>query len=1349
MIAYDFVNVNPKNQKNKKNLKSKGEKSMANIKSASNYYIGLDIGSDSVGWAVTDTDYNVLKFKGNAMWGIRLLDESNTAQERRVFRGNRRRNDRSKFRIKCLEMLFDKEICKADPSFFMRLKESSYQIEDKTVDGIYSLFNDADFTDKNYYEKYKTIYHLRKELIESDEPHDIRLVYLAIAHIIKNRGHFLFDSDSLGENGLPDFNGIWNELITYLFDNEYGELSCSNYNEIEEILKDNLLSKTKKAALLSATLGVEKKKDKQLFSIISLICGCSVNSCDVFMDDTLKESEAKKISFSSGYDDNESKYMSVFADRFELIERLKAIYDWALLADVLNGCPYLSFAKCKIYDRHKSDLKELKEYVKNYLPEKSHLIFSENKKGCNNYTAYSGYTSKGRVIEKCSQEDFIAFLRKELPKEPLDSKYEDMYKHIFELGDFVPKIVSKDNGVVPIQLTKAELSIILKNAEKYLPFLSEVADGKTVSEKIMDTLSYRIPYYVGPLNQHSERSWLERTGEKIYPWNFENVVNIDRSAEKFIENLTSKCTYLVAEDVLPKNSPTYCKFTVLNELNNLRLDGEAIDVELKNRIYTELFERRAKVTQKALKNYLKSIGYGDVEVSGIDGDFKNSLKPIIELSAFDLTDSEKEEAVRLITIFSDDKKLLRKRLSKLYSHKLSEEDILRLSKLKYKDWGKLSMKFLCQLQGTNKETGETGSILEFMQSTNNNLMQLLSKEYTFLENIKLENGEMTFTSLKKEVDQLYVSPKVKRPIYQAMLIVEELVKIAGKEPKKIFIEMARGGGEKNDRKDSRKSRLLKSYEAIKKDNRELYESLAKTDEIEFNRKALYLYYTQKGRCMYSGERIDVENLFNKNIYDIDHIFPRSKVKDDSLDNLVLVKKTLNSNKDNEYPISLAIRTKQRDFWRSLKDIDLISDKKYQRLIRNEKLTYDELSGFVARQIVETSQATKAVAELLKKRYESNIIYVKAGLVSDFRQNNDFVKCREINDFHHAKDAYLNIVVGNAYYTKFTNKYFINSLQSGTASVNAIFNYNIDGAWTADNGKSLTIVKNTMAKNNIRFTRYSSKQTGQLFNQTIYKKGDGQAPQKGNGPLSNIDKYGGYSGTAATYFSYVAYIDQKGIAYKSFEPIELYREKEYLTDPEGYLKTKLNAKSVKILIPVVKYNTLVNMDGFKMHLSCKSSGGTTIVYKPAMQLLLSYSDEKYIKKMTRYLEDCGKYGIENVKKGYEELTLDNNIALYHTLINKIENTVFGLRFANVLQKIKTGEGKFKELSVNDQCKVLIEILHILHANAMSGDISQIGAGKNAGKISLSKNVQPKIKTFEIINQSITGLFEKKIDILNME
>ena len=35
------------------------------------YYLGLDIGTYSVGWAVTDENYNLCKLGGNRMSGIR------------------------------------------------------------------------------------------------------------------------------------------------------------------------------------------------------------------------------------------------------------------------------------------------------------------------------------------------------------------------------------------------------------------------------------------------------------------------------------------------------------------------------------------------------------------------------------------------------------------------------------------------------------------------------------------------------------------------------------------------------------------------------------------------------------------------------------------------------------------------------------------------------------------------------------------------------------------------------------------------------------------------------------------------------------------------------------------------------------------------------------------------------------------------------------------------------------------------------------------------------------------------------------------------------------------------------
>ena len=54
------------------------------------YYLGLDIGTGSLGWAVTDSNYQILKKHGKMLWGVRLFESAKTAEERRTFRTARR-----------------------------------------------------------------------------------------------------------------------------------------------------------------------------------------------------------------------------------------------------------------------------------------------------------------------------------------------------------------------------------------------------------------------------------------------------------------------------------------------------------------------------------------------------------------------------------------------------------------------------------------------------------------------------------------------------------------------------------------------------------------------------------------------------------------------------------------------------------------------------------------------------------------------------------------------------------------------------------------------------------------------------------------------------------------------------------------------------------------------------------------------------------------------------------------------------------------------------------------------------------------------------------------------------------
>ena len=89
------------------------------------YYLGLDLGTNSVGWAATDTEYNLLKINSKALWGIRLFEEAKTSEEMRLQRSSRRRIDRATWRIKLLQELFSKAITAIDPAFYLRIQQSN------------------------------------------------------------------------------------------------------------------------------------------------------------------------------------------------------------------------------------------------------------------------------------------------------------------------------------------------------------------------------------------------------------------------------------------------------------------------------------------------------------------------------------------------------------------------------------------------------------------------------------------------------------------------------------------------------------------------------------------------------------------------------------------------------------------------------------------------------------------------------------------------------------------------------------------------------------------------------------------------------------------------------------------------------------------------------------------------------------------------------------------------------------------------------------------------------------------------------------------------------------------------
>lgn len=1381
----------------------------------SDYYLGLDIGTNSVGWAVTDENYNLLKANRKYLWGVRLFETANTAEDRRLHRSARRRNQRKVQRLQLLKEMFEPHIKKVDPTFFDRLEQSYLHDDDKLHSFNYTLFDDKEKTDPTFFKKYPTIFHLRSYLVHNrDDNVDLRELYLAIHHILKTRGHFLFSGENL--NTTSSFETLVEDLKNNLQDSLNIDLTINGSNEeFGEILKITKKREKKKELndILIFSVNNEEGEPQEFSKVESEIknalAGSPFTIGKLFANEEYEEFEPAKIVFDKDdYEATKEKLeQQLTLEEFSLIETFEGLYSWALLAEVLRGREYISDAKIDVYEKHKEDLISLKKLVKKYEKGEYNNAFKLFNK--DNYPHYVGKSSKGGVLvkspfkSKCTQEDVCKYFSKLLT--PHKNSNDPLLTSVLDELDnksLLPKLRVKDNRVIPHQLHVKELKEILNNVERYFPFLNEAdEDGYTPVEKMVAMATFRIPYYVGPLNTYHMKeggeegfAWMiRRSGEDgpIYPWNFEKVVDIEKSAEKFIRRMTNKCSYLFDKDVVAKDSLIYSKYRVLNELNNLRINGEPISVELKQKIYNELFleSKRKNITIKQLKTYFVNNNLIDkndeFNVEGIDNGFTNSLSTWIDFAPFleneILLESEIENIIEWKAYYGEDDSILKRKIENEYK-KLDSDQINSILKIvkPYKGWGRLSKELLEEVFHEDPTTGALHSILDLMWNTNNNLMELLSTRFTFVNEIdeyNKQNASDTNFNYKSLIEPLNISPAVKRQIWQTLIIVREIKKIQRKAPKKVFLEMARGGGIKGQRTKSRRVALIELYEACKNDyefNKELLSSIEQKTDAELRNDTLYLYYTQMGKCLYSGEPIRLEDVNKKSLYDIDHIYPQSLIKDDSLNNRVLVKANYNSEKKNDYPIKEAWQSKQSGFWRVLLDKGFITKEKYFRLTRKTRLTDEDLATFINRQIVETRQTTKLVGTLLENLFgesKTKLVYSKAGNVSEFRKDFDILKSRSINDHHHAHDAYLNIVVGNVYNTKFTENAwnFFKLPRKESYNIRRLYYYDVERnnsiAWIADknfeeNDRSkkhertnetgtITTIRDTFRNNQILVTRKPITGSGELFDLQPLKGKDNLIPLKGSNPiLHQTEKYGGYDSKKTGYFFVVEHTHKKK-RIKQIRTVPIMNLVDIQKNPNAlmdYCINTLQLEEPKILIDKIHLHEKVKVDNFFYMI--RGITGRQIFGNGEHQLVLPQESYDYFVTIEKYLSLLARTKTVELTANAEILADDLGISkhknreLYELFLIKERDTLYKKRKSNQKLALENGLSIFENIDVLKQCIVLVQITNLFACNPLSADLSLIGGVKNAGVVLFNSTVTD---DFKLIRSSPTGVFTKEVSV----
>lgn len=1362
-----------------------------------NYSIGLDIGTNSVGWSVITDDYKVpskkMKVLGNTdkrfikknLIGALLFDEGTTAEARRLKRTARRRYTRRKNRLRYLQEIFAEEMSKVDSSFFHRLDDSFLIPEDKRGSK-YPIFATL-AEEKEYHKQFPTIYHLRKQLADSKEKTDLRLIYLALAHMIKYRGHFLYEDTFDIKNN--DIQKIFSEFIS-IYDNTFEGSSLSGQNaQAEAIFTDKISKSAKRERVLKL---FPDEKSTGLFSeFLKLILG---NQADFKKHFDLGEKAPLQFSKDT-YDEDLENLLGQIGDDFaDLFLVAKKLYDAILLSGILTvtdpstKAP-LSASMIERYKNHQNDLAALKQFIKNNLPAEKYVeVFSDQSKD-----GYAGY-----IDGKTTQEAFYKYIKNLLSK--FDGA--DYFLEKIDREDFLRKQRTFDNGSIPHQIHLQEMNAVLRRQGEHYPFLKEN------KEKIEKILTFRIPYYVGPLARgNRDFAWLTRnSGQAIRPWNFEEIVDKASSAEDFINKMTNYDLYLPEEKVLPKHSLLYETFAVYNELTKVKFiaeglrDYQFLDSGQKKQIVNQLFKEKRKVTEKDIIHYLHTVdGYDGIELKGIEKQFNASLSTyhdllkIIKDKEF-MDDPKNEEIleniVHTLTIF-EDREMIKQRLAQ-YDSLFDEKVIKPLTRLHYTGWGKLSAKLINGI--CDKQTGKT--ILDYLiddGKINRNFMQLINDDgLSFKEIIQKAQVIGKTDDVKQVVQELAGSPAIKKGILQSIKIVDELVKVMGHAPESIVIEMARenqttGRGKKNSQQ--RYKRIEDSLKILASglDSNILKEN--PTDNNQLQNDRLFLYYLQNGKDMYTGEALDINQLSS---YDIDHIIPQAFIKDDSLDNRVLTSSKENRGKSDNVP-SLEVVQKRKAFWQQLLDSKLISERKFNNLTKAERGGLDERDkvGFIKRQLVETRQITKHVAQILDARYNTEvnekdkknrtvkIITLKSNLVSNFRKEFRLYKVREINDYHHAHDAYLNAVVAKAILKKYpklepefvygeyqkydlkryisrsrnpkevekaTEKYFFYSnllnffkeevhYADGTIVKRENIEYSKDTgeiAWNKE--KDFATIKKVLSYPQVNIVKKREVQTGGFSKESILPKGnsDKLIPRKTKDILWDTTKYGGFDSPVIAYSILLIADIEKGKAkklktVKTLVGITIMEKAAFEENPITFLENKgyHNVRKENILC-LPKYSLFELENGRRRLLASAKElqKGNEIVLPVYLTTLLYHSKNVHKLDEPEHLEYIQKHRNE-----------------FKDLLNLVSE--FSQKYVLADANLEKIQNLYAD---NEQAD--IEIL----ANSFINLLTFTALGAPAAFKFFGKDVDRKryttvseILNATLIHQSITGLYETRIDL----
>lgn len=544
--------------------------------------------------------------------------------------------------------------------------------------------------------------------------------------------------------------------------------------------------------------------------------------------------------------------------------------------------------------------------------------------------------------------------------------------------------------------------------------LSNQGLSKEINDKIIDIVTRRRAYSEGPGSYEFPTPYGSYREEYV-----DGELKI--SHVNLIEEMRGKCSIFKDEPRIAKNTYTACLFNLLNDLNNITIDGsEKISTEQKNIIINDYINEKGKITVNQLCKLLNK------DIDQLSGFRLKNGKPL--LTTFDgyskllnilpntklLNKNNVDNIIEILTktaVVEERKNLLSNMDLDLTSDEI--EKIAVITKINgYHSLSKKAMNI----------------IIPEMIDTDKNQMQIINDNNLNRQQTIYSGSKIPFD------DEAILSAVTKRVHIQALKVVNELRKQYG-EFDSIVIETTRAKNSQDEKKmiaDEQK-RFLENKEKTEKLLLELEKN---PDDINLMTKLkLVLYKQQNGKTIYAGLPIDLDRLLNDpTAYQIEHILPYAISFDNSLNNKALASSRENQEKGRKTPweyfssgkvskLNGSIKTWE-DFETVVNNLQINKKKKENLLNQKDISKFINMEEFVSRNLNDTSYGIRTVMNSMKKYFSDNnietkVFTVKGKFTHDFRSRIGLKKDRDFY-IHHAIDAL--IIAGSKNQKVFSNAY---------------------------------------------------------------------------------------------------------------------------------------------------------------------------------------------------------------------------------------------------------------------------------------------------------------------------------------